>query len=148
MGLAFRVQGQRAEEHRERIYQSELVFHLSFKFPLECSFYVDLTIQTSHVVLNTEVGACSQPLGWELGPQWRSWKGNWMSWGGLQPHGGSNSVNLPYPPPWAPADWTTNQTHGGTRGSGHISGREWPCWYQWEERPLGLKMFNAPEATS
>jgi hypothetical protein len=35
----------------------------------------------------------------------------------------------------APRNWTTNQrvhTHGGAYGA------------QWEERPLGLKMFDAP----
>jgi hypothetical protein len=35
--------------------------------------------------------------------------------------------------------------HGGTYCvSGHICGRGWPCWHQWEEWSLGLKVFKVP----
>jgi hypothetical protein len=33
---------------------------------------------------------------------------------------------------------------GGTHGSGHICSRVWPSCYQWDERPLGLRVFDAP----
>ena len=35
-------------------------------------------------------------------------------------------------------------THGGTHGSNCTCGRGWPCWHQREERPLGLRVFDAP----
>jgi hypothetical protein len=70
---------------------------------------------------------------------------DWRRWGELQPHGGSNSVNRP-DPPRAPMVWTTNQRI-------HM---EWPMalascvvedgivGHQWEERLLGLSVFDAP----
>ena len=53
---------------------------------------------------NTEVDARSHPLDLAQGPRWRSWRRDWRSWGGLQPHGGSNSVNRP-DTPGPPRDW-------------------------------------------
>jgi hypothetical protein len=62
------------------------------------------------------------------------------------PWRGSNSVNRPDPPPRAPRNWATNQrihmeqpvvlaTYVAEDGLvGHL----------WEERPSGLRVFNAP----
>ena len=64
---------------------------------------------------------------------------------GLQSHGGSNSTNWP-DPPRATGDWTTNQRI-------HMEGPMALATYvvevglvghQWEERPLVLRVFNAP----
>jgi hypothetical protein len=41
-----------------------------------------------HSLTNTEADACSQPLDWARCPRWRSWRRDWRSWGGLQPHEG------------------------------------------------------------
>jgi hypothetical protein len=56
-----------------------------------------------------ESEARSQPLDWVQDPRWKSWRRDWRNRGGLQPHGGNNSVNRPAPPPRAPRDCITNQ---------------------------------------
>ena len=48
--------------------------------------------------------------------------------GGLQPHGGSNSVNWPDPQSSRGLDYKPKDTHGGAHGSSHICGIGWPCW--------------------
>jgi hypothetical protein len=45
-------------------------------------------------------------------------------------------------------DWTTNQsTHEGSHGSGRsvsYVAEDGPVGYQWEERPLGLRVLDVP----
>jgi hypothetical protein len=74
------------------------------------------------------------------GHRWRIWRRVWRSWGGLQPHGGSNSVNSPDPLELLGTRPTTKEY-------------TWvpPCvaedglfGHQWEEKPLGLRLFDAP----
>jgi hypothetical protein len=74
------------------------------------------------------------------GTWWRRQRRDWRSWGGLQPHGGSSSVNRP--------DWTGPPNK--------VYYLEWPmalatyvaedglAGHQWEKRPSGLRVFNAP----
>jgi hypothetical protein len=64
---------------------------------------------------------------------------------GLQPHGGSNSVNRPIPLE-LPRDWTTNQRihmEGPMSLAAYVA-EDGLVGHQWEERPLGLKVFDAP----
>ena len=62
--------------------------------------------------------------------------------------GGSNSVNgpEPFPRPGAPRDWTTNQrVHmEGPMALATYVAEDGLVGHQWEERPLGLRVFNAP----
>ena len=58
----------------------------------------------------------------------------------MQPHGESNSVNKPEPPR-TPRDWTTNQIHMAVTTYVAEDGF---VGHQWEERPLGLRVFDAP----
>ena len=60
-------------------------------------------------------------------------------------HGESNSINRPTPP-GSPGDWTTNQR---IHMEGYMVLAEYVAEishvrYQWEERPLGLRVFDAP----
>jgi hypothetical protein len=57
---------------------------------------------------------------------------------------GSNSVNQPDPQCSWGLDHQPKSTHGKTHGSSHTCGREWAFWKQWEERPLGLRVFDDP----
>ena len=63
----------------------------------------------------------------------------------MQPHGGSNSVKRS-DPPRLPEDWTTNQRIHMERSMAlaiYVA-ENGLVGHQWEERPLGLRMFNAP----
>jgi hypothetical protein len=64
---------------------------------------------------------------------------------GLQPHRGSNSVKWP-DLPLIPADWTTNQRvhREGPMGLATFATEDDLVGHQAEERPLGLRVFNAP----
>jgi hypothetical protein len=62
---------------------------------------------------------------------------------GLQLHGGSNSINSPdLPPPRAPGHWTTNQRIYMVLAT--YMAEDGLVDHQWEERLLGLRVFNAP----
>jgi hypothetical protein len=63
----------------------------------------------------------------------------------LQPYGGSNSVNRPEPP-GALRDWTTNQRihMEGPMALATYVAEDALVGHQWEERPLGLRVFGAP----
>jgi hypothetical protein len=41
-------------------------------------------------------------------------------------------------------DHQPKNSHGMTHGAGHICDRRWSCEHQWEERALGLRIFNDP----
>ena len=65
---------------------------------------------------------------------------------GLQPHGGSNSVNRPDLPDLQ-GDWTTNQRVHMEEPLALASttcGRGWPGWMSMKGVVLGLRVFYAP----
>ena len=63
----------------------------------------------------------------------------------LQLHGKSNIVNSPNPPEF-PGDWTTNlSVHmEGPMALATYVAEDGLVRHQWEERPLGLRVFDAP----
>ena len=62
----------------------------------------------------------------------------------MQPHGGNNRVNRP-DPYRAPRDWTTNQRihMEGPMALAYVA-EDGLVGHQWEEWPLGLRVFDAP----
>jgi hypothetical protein len=78
------------------------------------------------------------------GSQWRSWRRDRRSWGGLQPHRGSYSVKWPDPLNSWGLDHQPKCTHGGIHGSGHICGKGWPCFTLEGGAAFGPWGFNAP----
>ena len=56
------------------------------------------------------------------------------------------SIGQTHPPPRAPRDWTTNQRihMEGPMALAACVAEDDLVGHQWEERPLGLRVFDAP----
>jgi hypothetical protein len=94
---------------------------------------------------NTEEKDHSQWLDWSQGLQWRSWRRNWRSWGGFQPHGGTYSVNRP-DPLGAVRNWTTNQrvhVEGPVALAAYVAEDDL-VGHPGEEMALDLRVFDTP----
>jgi hypothetical protein len=93
---------------------------------------------------NTEADACSQPLDWAQGPEWKSWRRGWGAEGVCIPLKGT-SVSTGQTPrcSWG-LDHQLKSTHGTTHGSGCICGRRCPCWTSVGGEALGPESAWCP----